>query len=179
MTAIGLALSASSLSASHPVRHTRIRLVDVIVGLWSATVLSVLFAVGDRVVRRLVPGGDRQVSRLYALGTLESPPRVATRLVMVIAPAEELFWRGWVQEELMSRFGRWRGALIAAAVYAAAHAPAGSLVLVGAAGVAGAHWSALRAAGVPLGALIVSHAAWDVWIFLVRPTGTPPPPPVP
>jgi hypothetical protein len=24
---------------------------------------------------------------------------------------------------------------------------------------------------VPLGALIVSHVAWDVWIFLVQPTG--------
>ena len=49
--------------------------------------------------------------------------------------------------------------------------PSGNLVLVGAAGVAGAHWGALYAAGVPLGALVVSHAAWDLWIFLVRPTG--------
>jgi hypothetical protein len=23
---------------------------------------------------------------------------------------------------------------------------------------------------VPMGALIVSHVAWDIWIFLVRPT---------
>src|SRR5438552_3182578 len=42
---------------------------------------------------------------------------------------------------------------------------------LGAAGVAGAHWCALYAAGVPLGALVVSHVAWDVWIFLVQPTG--------
>ena len=27
------------------------------------------------------------------------------------------------------------------------------------------------AAGVPLGALVVSHMAWDIWIFLVQPTG--------
>ena len=47
----------------------------------------------------------------------------------------------------------------------------GNFTLLGAAGVAGAHWSALYAAGVPLGALIVSHVAWDVWIFLVQPTG--------
>ena len=39
-----------------------------------------------------------------------------------------------------------------------------------AAGVAGAHWAALYALGMPLGALIVSHAAWDVWIFLLQPT---------
>jgi hypothetical protein len=46
----------------------------------------------------------------------------------------------------------------------------GNLTLTGAAGVAGAYWSALAAAGMPMGALIVSHVAWDVWIFLVAPT---------
>jgi len=40
-----------------------------------------------------------------------------------------------------------------------------------AAGVAGAHWCGLYAAGVPLGALVVSHVAWDIWIFLLEPTG--------
>jgi hypothetical protein len=24
--------------------------------------------------------------------------------------------------------------------------------------------------GMPLGALVVSHVAWDIWIFLVAPT---------
>ena len=44
------------------------------------------------------------------------------------------------------------------------------MTLVGAAGVAGAYWSALAAAGMPIGSLIVSHVAWDIWIFLVAPT---------
>ena len=47
----------------------------------------------------------------------------------------------------------------------------GNFTLFGAAGIAGAHWCALYAARVPLGVLIVSHVAWDVWIFLVQPTG--------
>jgi hypothetical protein len=42
---------------------------------------------------------------------------------------------------------------------------------MGAAGVAGVHWCFLYAAGFPIGALVVSHCAWDVWIFLVQPTG--------
>jgi hypothetical protein len=41
---------------------------------------------------------------------------------------------------------------------------------MGAAGAAGAFWSALRAAGMPMPALIASHVAWDLWIFLVAPT---------
>ena len=71
----------------------------------------------------------------------------------------------------MARHGRWTGAALAATTYAAAHVVTGNFTLVGAAGVAGAHWCALSAAGVPLGALVVSHVAWDLWIFLVQPTG--------
>ena len=71
----------------------------------------------------------------------------------------------------MRRFGRWKGAAIAAGAYGGVHVTSGNFTLLGAAGVAGAHWCALYAAGVPLGALIVSHVAWDIWIFLVQPTG--------
>jgi hypothetical protein len=55
--------------------------------------------------------------------------------------------------------------------YGGVHVVTGNFTLMGAASVAGAHWAVLYAAGVPLGALIVSHCAWDVWIFLVQPTG--------
>jgi hypothetical protein len=71
----------------------------------------------------------------------------------------------------MHRFGRWRGAAMAAAAYGGVHVVTGNFTLLGAASVAGAHWCTLYAAGVPLGALVVSHVTWDVWIFLVQPTG--------
>ena len=112
------------------------------------------------------------IRELDGLGRLKSRPEVALRLVTVIAPAEELFWRGLVQHTFATRFGRWRGAALATAAYSGAHVVSGNLTLVGAAGVAGAHWSALYAAGVPLGALIVSHAAWDIAVFLIQPTRT-------
>jgi hypothetical protein len=60
---------------------------------------------------------------------------------------------------------------MAAVAYSAVHVTTGNFTLMGAAGVAGAHWCVLYAGGVPIGALIVSHCAWDVWIFLVQPTG--------
>jgi hypothetical protein len=66
--------------------------------------------------------------------------------------------------------GRWQGAALTAGAYAGAHAVTGNLTLIGAAGVAGAYWSGLAAAGLPIGALIVSHVAWDLWIFLGAPT---------
>jgi membrane protease YdiL (CAAX protease family) len=171
MTWTGVGLGSFALLTSGPARRVRIRPVDVPLGLGAAGLLYVTFAVGDRFARRFVPGGDQEIREIYALRTLRPRPEIAARLAIVVGPAEELFWRGMVQEGLMRRFGRWPGAALAAMAYGGVHVVTGNFTLFGAAGVAGAQWCALYAAGVPLGALVVSHVAWDVWIFLVQPTG--------
>ena len=171
MTFTGLGLGGFGLLASPPARRFRPRARDVPVGLASAAVLYGTFRLGDRFARRLVPGGARQIEDIYELRTLRPRGEIALRLATIVGPAEEVFWRGLVQAALMRRFGRWRGAALAAAAYGGVHVVTGNFTLFGAAGVAGAHWCALYAAGVPLGALVVSHVTWDVWIFLVRPTG--------
>ena len=43
-------------------------------------------------------------------------------------------------------------------------------VTIGAATVAGIYWGLLRALGMSMPALITSHVAWDIWIFLLAPT---------
>jgi membrane protease YdiL (CAAX protease family) len=171
MTLTGLGLGSLALLTSVPARRARIRWWHVPLGLASAAVLYVTFQIGDRFARRFVPSGDREIREIYDLRTLRPKGEIATRLATIIGPAEELFWRGLVQSALMRRYGRWTGAALAAMAYGGVHVVSGNFTLIGAAGVAGAHGSALYAAGVPLGALIVSHVAWDVWIFLVRPTG--------
>jgi hypothetical protein len=65
------------------------------------------------------------------------------------------------------------GYLTATALYGGAHIVTENATLVGAAAIAGAYWGLLRAVGVPLGALVVSHVAWDIWIFLIAPTEEP------
>jgi membrane protease YdiL (CAAX protease family) len=171
MTVTGLSLGSLAVVASAPSRRAGVRWWHVPLGLLSAAVLYLTFRLGDRFARRFVPSGDREIREIYALRTLRPKAEIAARLGTIIGPAEELFWRGLVQSALMRRFGRWPGAAMAAAAYGGVHVTSGNFTLVGAAGVAGAHWSALYAAGLPLGALIVSHIAWDVWIFLVQPTG--------
>jgi membrane protease YdiL (CAAX protease family) len=170
MTATGLILGGFSLLASPQLRRTRIRPRDVAVGLAVASSLYVTFRAGDRFARRFVPGGGGQIQDIYSLRELGSEVGLAARLITVVAPAEELFWRGLVQQALMARYGRWRGAVMATLAYSAAHVSSGNFTLFGAAGVAGAYWSILYAGGVPLGALVVSHSVWDVWIFLIQPT---------
>ena len=171
MTWTGIGLGGLAVLFSRPARGARIRWWHVPLGLASAAVLYVTFQVGDRFARRFVPSGDAEIREIYALRTLRPRGEIATRLATIVGPAEELFWRGLVQAALMRRFGRWKGAAIAAGAYGGVHVTSGNFTLLGAAGVAGAHWCALYAAGVPLGALIVSHVAWDIWIFLVQPTG--------
>ena len=171
MTLAGLALGGWAVLANPSLRRARIGRREAALGLASAAVLYGTFQLGDRFARRYVPGGDRQIGEIYALRNLRPGGEIAARLVTVIGPAEELFWRGLIQEALMRRYGRWRGAAMAAAAYSAVHVTTGNFTLVGAAGVAGAHWCALYAAGVPIGALVVSHCAWDVFIFLIQPTG--------
>jgi membrane protease YdiL (CAAX protease family) len=171
MTATGLALGTLALATSQNARKIRIGPKEVALGVASAAALYVTFKVGDRFARRFVPGGDAQIRDIYTLRELAPKAETAARLITIIGPAEELFWRGLVQEALMRRYGRWTGAAFAAVAYSSVHITSGNLTLMGAAGVAGAHWCALYAAGVPLGALIVSHSLWDVWIFLVQPTG--------
>lgn len=171
MTTTGLMLGGLALLANPRLRRTRVGSREMLLGLASAAALYRTFKLGDSFTRRFVPGGDEQIRDIYALRELAPRGETAARLVAVIGPAEELFWRGLVQEALMGRYGRWTGAAMAAAAYSAVHVTTGNFTLMGAAGVAGAHWCVLYAAGVPIGALVVSHCAWDVWIFLVQPTG--------
>lgn len=170
MTATGVVLGGLALVANPRLLRTRIGRREIALGTASAAALYGTFKIGDRFARRLVPGGDDQIRDIYALRELAPREETAARLVAIIGPAEELFWRGLIQEAVMRRYGRWTGAAIAAVAYSAVHVTTGNFTLMGAAGVAGAHWCVLYAAGVPMGALIVSHCAWDVWIFLVQPT---------
>jgi len=170
MTATGLVLGAVALTADPDLRRPRPRLRDAGLGLLSAVALYGVFQVGDRLARRIMPAGGKDIDEVYSLRTLGSVPELVARLALVIGPAEELFWRGFVQRRLTRRFGRWRGAALAAAAYGGAHVASGNATLTGAATVAGGLWSALAAAGLSMPALIASHIAWDVWIFLIAPT---------
>jgi uncharacterized protein len=170
MTATGLTLGTLALATEPELRRARIRGRDVVTGLASAAGLYGIFLVGDRMVRSVLRQGGEQIGDVYALRELGPAPELAARLALVIGPAEELFWRGFVNPRLQRRLGHWPGAAAGSFAYASAHVATGNFTLFGAAGVAGAYWSALAAAGMPMGALVVSHVAWDLLTFLVAPT---------
>src|SRR5579859_3555655 len=145
---------------------------DLISGLASAAGLYALFQVGDRMSRRIMPSGEKDIEDVYRLRTLAPRPIIAAALVAVIGPSEELFWRGLVQRAFMKRFGAVRGTAAAAAAYGGVHVVTGNATLTGAAGTAGLYWGAEYALQRRLAPLLVSHVLWDLWIFLIQPTPT-------
>ena len=170
MTTTGLALGGYARLPVNDPAEVKIGPREVVLGTASAAVLYATFRAGDRFARAVVPTGEREILEIYGLREIAPRPEIAARLALVIGPAEELFWRGFVQRSLAARYGRWHGAALATAAYGGVHIVTCNFTLFGAAGVAGAHWGTLSALGAPMGALIVSHVIWDVWIFLVQPT---------
>lgn len=156
-------------------RRTSTTAMDLVTALLSATGLYGVFQLGDRLARRIMPRGTEEIGEIYYLR--ESAPRwlIAMLLAGIIAPCEELFWRGLVQDSLARRFGRFRGAAFASACYGGVHLGSGNLTLTGAAATAGAFWGLQYAFQGRLSSLIISHIIWDIWIFLIAPTQRRPP----
>jgi membrane protease YdiL (CAAX protease family) len=165
------ALGAYALAAEPALRRERLQLRDVSKGLGSAAGLYAIFQVGDRMARRIMPAGDREIAGIYELRSAAPRPAIATALALVIGPGEELFWRGLVQRHLMRRFGRLRGTLLASSIYGGVHLVSANLTLTGAAATAGLFWGAVYAREERMAPVIISHVTWDIWIFLIAPTG--------
>ena len=162
MTLTGFVLGAMALANEPELRRTKVGARDVALGLGSAALLYQIFEVGDRVARSVMPRGSKEIKDIYRLRQIAPAEEIGARLATVIGPAEELFWRGFVQ--------RRAGGLAAAAAYGGVHVVTGNATLVGAAAIAGMYWGILRALGMSMPALITSHIAWDIWIFLLAPT---------
>jgi len=140
-------------------------------GLASAAALYGLFAAGEALATRMFDFAGGEIADVYARRAGMSRLRIALLLFFVIGPGEELFWRGFVQHRFAERWGTMGGWLAGALVYAAVHIWALNLMLVLAAGLCALVWGALYARTRSLWPGIISHAVWDVAIFVLLPLG--------
>ena len=126
--------------------------------------------VGDKASAWLFDFARPQVELIYGMKTGENPWLLSILLLILIGPAEEIFWRGYVQNALSKRWSPNVGFIVTTLVYALVHIWSFNFMLVMAALVVGAIWGlAYRLYPQKLGALIVSHAVWDVAVFVVFP----------
>lgn len=140
----------------------------ILIGIFSAFVLYMVFIVGNFAASQLFSFAKGQISGIYDLRK-QSTPVVIGFLVFLIGPAEEIFWRGVVQHTIARRLGPLKGCLIVSLLYALAHIWAFNFMLVMAALVCGLFWGFVYMKYRSLWPAIISHALWDLFIFVLLP----------
>jgi len=139
------------------------------IGIISAAILYLIFFIGDMAVRSLFDFAKVEIENIYSTKSQASTIKIGFLLLFVIAPAEEIFWRGFVQRRYSERWGKWRGLLLAVTLYSLVHIWSFNLMLIAAAMAAGIFWSLLYLKYNSIVPGIISHAVWDLFIFVIYP----------
>jgi len=149
-------------------------LFQLLGGIILAFALWGIFWIGDKASSWLFSFARPEVDAVYSMKDGLSLPLIGALLLLLIGPAEEFFWRGFVQKTLSSslggRYPKDYAFLLTAAIYALVHIWSFNFMLIMAALVAGLVWGFIyRICPKALPALIVSHALWDVLVFILLP----------
>ncbi len=171
MTIAGVCLSALSLWVNRGElrREFRFSAHDILLGLLSAVFLYLIFYLGGIVLRTISPVSGDYIGAVYNTKAALPTWAITLLLIIIIAPAEEIFWRGLVQKYFIRATCPNVGLVFGAAIYALVHLWAGNPVLVLAAFVCGLVWGWQYRQNGSLVGVILSHAIWDVAVFIVIP----------
>ncbi|MEH7107080.1 CPBP family intramembrane glutamic endopeptidase, partial [Bacillus sp. JJ1764] len=137
-------------------------------GILSGALLFIIFWLGDQLIDLLNIPITKEIKKLY-----KSYAPVLfweyLALVLVAAPGEEIFWRGFVQKRLMNYRKPSLSILAASILYASVQIYSGSILLVFSSFISGLVWGFLyfRKKSMPL--VIISHIIFDLMIFIILP----------
>ena len=132
-----------------------------------AIVLWCAFWVGDKVSQELFTFARPQVDSIYQMKDGTPSWLIALLLLFIIGPAEELFWRGYVQRTLTQRWTANAGFVVTTLIYTAVHLPSMNFMLIMAAFTCGFCWGLLyRLFPQHFPAIVLSHALWDAAAFV-------------
>lgn len=152
------------------IKDIRLNNTQITLGITIATILWGVFWIGDKVSQWIFSFARPQVDMIYSIKSGTSPILVGILLIAIIGPAEEIFWRGYVQRSLTKRWNANIGFIVTLALYTLIHIWSMNFMLVMAALVVGGCWGLLyRLKPQWLTALVISHAVWDACAFVVFP----------
>jgi membrane protease YdiL (CAAX protease family) len=140
-----------------------------VIGVVSAVVLYLVFYLGNRASTSILAFAGAQIENIYASKAQISPLLVGGLLLVWIGPAEEIFWRGFIQRRLGERLGAPKGYLLGSLIYGGVHLWSLNFMLIMAALVAGFFWGAMFIKYDSVWPGLISHALWDVAIFVIWP----------
>ena len=142
---------------------------DVALGLLTAVFLYGVFYIGNELSTLLFDFSRPQVDSVYSMRDGESKLFLGLALLFWIGPAEEIFWRGYIQREVESKKGTWKAFIITTLIYAFVHIWAFNFMLFMAALICGAFWGLMYTQKKNLLPLVISHAVWYFAIFILFP----------
>ena len=165
MTASAVVLTTLALTSEGYEWH--FRWSDLPLGAAIATALWGAFRMGDKLSQWLFDFARPQVDLIYGMKTGQSAWLLGLLLLFIIGPAEEIFWRGYVQRTLARRWSADAAFVATTPVYALVHLPSMNFMLIMAALVCGIAWGGLyRLFPERLTAIVLSHALWDAAAFV-------------
>lgn len=146
-----------------------VKLRHILIGIISAILLYFVFFAGNIISGYLFPFKDAQIASVYSNRAQGNSLLIGTLLLFVIGPGEEIYWRGFIQNNLSKRFGENKGYIFATLLYAGVHIITFNFMLVVAALVCGIYWGWIYKKEKSLVPIIISHAIWDFTVFVLFP----------
>lgn len=141
----------------------------IAIGLISALILYLVFYAGNFFSQLLFDFSKQQISNIYSTKSQANNVFIGFALLLWIGPAEEIFWRGFVQHKLSLRYGGLKSFFITTAIYALVHIWSFNFMLIMAALICGLFWGWMFYKYKAVIPIIISHAVWDAFIFTVMP----------
>lgn len=166
---IFILILAASFSRNNIFIFKKITFRDILLGIFSAIVLYAIFYFGNIVSGYLFSFKDTEILSIYNNKAQGNLKLISVLLLFLIGPGEEIYWRGFIQTNLSRILGENKGYILSAVLYALVHIITGNFMLVLAALVCGLYWGWLYKKEQTLIPVIISHALWDLIIFVLFP----------
>ncbi len=168
MTCSGLVLTLYSAWAGPGWwKEVRLDLSNILTGVALAAALWGVFWLGEFFSTLLFDFARPQVDMIYGMKDGENPWVLTALMLLIIGPAEEIFWRGYLQKNFSRKWNPDKAFIVTTLMYSLVHISKFNFMLIMAAMVAGIVWGlAYRFFPEKLGAIIVSHALWDCAVFI-------------
>ena len=143
----------------------------VVIGIVSAAVLYGVFYIGNYLSTAWFDFAKPQIGNIYGMKEGSNLWLIGLLLLVVVGPAEEIFWRGFVQRALTVKYGNWVAFFVTTLIYALVHIWSFKFYIIMEAFFFGGVWGFIVIYFFKniIFTINISHALWDVAVFVVFP----------
>jgi uncharacterized protein len=141
---------------------------DRMLGILSGIILYAVFWSGNTLIELFDLPFANQIDSLYRQFSPESFWHFLV-LLLILAPGEEIFWRGFIQKRILRYLRVWPSIILSTLLYASVQFYSGEWILVLAAVIGGFVWGALYAWKRSIRLVVISHITFDLLLFIIFP----------